>query len=78
MPELVEDEEVVYDFCDEFFRTQAVSDTTYVRAVTKFGEQGVIDMLGVAGYYSMLAMIMNVACTPLPAGTSPPLRALAQ
>jgi 4-carboxymuconolactone decarboxylase len=41
----------------------------------KFGERGVIDMLGVAGYYSMLAMIMNVARTPLPDGASPPLRA---
>ena len=72
---MAEDEEVVYDFCDELFRTQGVSDTTYTRAVTKFGEQGVIDMLGVAGYYSMLAMIMNVARTPLPDGASPPLRA---
>ncbi len=75
---MAEDEKVVYDFCDELFRTQAVSDTIYARAVAKFGEQGVIDMLGVAGYYSMLAMIMNVARTPLPDGANPPLRALPQ
>jgi hypothetical protein len=31
-----------------------------------------------AGYYSMLAMIMNVARTPLPDGASPPLRAFPQ
>lgn len=72
---MAEDEEVAYDFLDELFRTQGVSDTAYSRAVTKFGEQGVIDMLGVAGYYSMLAMIMNVARTPVPDGASPPLRA---
>jgi 4-carboxymuconolactone decarboxylase len=72
---MAEDEEVVYDFCDELFRTQGVSDTTYARAVTKLREQGVIDMLGVAGYYSMLAMIMNVARTPLPDGAMPPLKA---
>ena len=72
---MAEDEEVAYAFLDELFRTQGVGDTTYARAVTKFGEQGVIDMLGVAGYYSMLAMIMNVARTPLPDGASPPLRA---
>ena len=71
---MAEDEEVVYDFCNELFLTQGVSDTTYAGAVMKFGEQGVIDMLGVAGYYSMLAMIMNVARTPLPDGASPPLR----
>jgi len=73
---MAEDEEVAYDFLDELFRTREVGDTAYARAVTKFGEQGVIDMLGVTGYYSMLAMIMNVARTPLPDGASPPLRAL--
>ena len=72
---MAEDEEIVYDFCDELFRTQGVSDATYGRAVHKFGEQGVIDMLGVAGYYTMLAMIMNVSRTPLPDGTKPPLMA---
>ena len=75
---MAEDEEAVYDFCNELFLNQGVSDTTYAGAVTKFGEQGVIDMLGVAGYYSMLAMIMNVARTPLPDGASPPLRAFPQ
>ena len=72
---MAENEEIVYDFCNELFRNRSVSDITYGRAVTRFGEQGVIDMLGVAGYYSMLAMIMNVARTPLPDGASPPLRA---
>jgi 4-carboxymuconolactone decarboxylase len=57
----------------ELRRTQSVSDATYARTVQKFGEQGVIDMVGVTGYYSMLAMIMNVARTPLPAGKNPPL-----
>jgi 4-carboxymuconolactone decarboxylase len=72
---MAEDEAVAYDFCDELFRTRGVSDTTYARAVAKFGEQGVIDMLGVTGYYSMLAMVMNVARTPIPDGASMPLRA---
>jgi 4-carboxymuconolactone decarboxylase len=72
---MAEDEEVVYAFLDELFRTQGASDTTYARAVSKFGERGVIDMLGVTGYYSMLAMIMNVTRTPLPDGASPPLGA---
>jgi 4-carboxymuconolactone decarboxylase len=67
------DEEIVYDFCDELFRTQGVSDATYQRAVNKFGEQGVIDMLGVNGYYTMLAMVLNVARTPLPDNKPAPL-----
>ena len=70
---LAEDEEIVYDFCTELHRTQSVSDATYTRAVGRFGEQGVIDMTGLTGYYTVLAMIMNVARTPLPEGAKPPL-----
>jgi 4-carboxymuconolactone decarboxylase len=51
-----------------------VSDATYARALEAFGEQGVIDLIGVSGYYSMLAMMMNVARTPPPAGMAEPLK----
>jgi 4-carboxymuconolactone decarboxylase len=67
------DEEIVHDFCAELFRQQGVSDATYKRAVNRFGEQGVIDITGLCGYYSLLGMILNVARTPLPAGKTPPL-----
>ena len=52
-----------------------MSDATYARAVKRFGEQGVIDMTGLTGYYTVLAMIMNVARTPLPDGAKAPLTA---
>jgi 4-carboxymuconolactone decarboxylase len=70
------DEEAVYALFDEVQRTQSVSDATYARAVSAVGEQGVMDVLGIAGYYSMLAMVMNTARTPLPAGVTPPLKTL--
>src|ERR1700704_3456179 len=59
-----EDEEVAYDFCEELLRNKGVSETTYRRAVVRFGENGVIDMLGVAGYFTTMSMIMNVAHSP--------------
>jgi 4-carboxymuconolactone decarboxylase len=65
------DEEVAYDFCTELRQNQSVSDASFARAVSRFGEQGVIDMVGLTGYYSMLAMIMNVARTPMPEGKTP-------
>ena len=58
----------VYAFFTELNRKQAVSDATYARAVAELGEPGVIDLIGVIGYYSTLAMILNVARTPLPEG----------
>jgi 4-carboxymuconolactone decarboxylase len=68
-----EDEEIVYEFSTELHRNRSVSDATYQRAVAKFGEQGVMDMLGVNGYYTFLAMVLNTARTPLPKGASPAL-----
>lgn len=70
------DEEVVYSVCDELQRTRTVSDATYARAVAELGEQGVIDTTAVAGYYTLLAMVMNTARTALPEGATPPLAPL--
>lgn len=57
------DEATIYDFLDELVRTRNVSDATYKRTVAMFGEKGVIDLLGIHGYYSLLAMILNVTHT---------------
>jgi len=66
--------ETAYDLCEELFRTHGLSDTTYARVVDSFGEQGLIDLLGVAGYFTALSMVMNVAHSPRPANSSvPPL-----
>jgi 4-carboxymuconolactone decarboxylase len=73
---MAEDEEIVYNLCTELHRNHAVSDVTYQRAVAKFGEQGVIDVVGIQGYYTLLAMVMNTARTPLPAGRTPALPTL--
>ena len=69
--EMAEDEDVLYTFCDELHRNQSISDATYARAVATFGEQGVIDIVGISGYYTLLAMVLNTARTPVPAGHTP-------
>ncbi len=60
------DEEIAYDFCDELFRTHGVSERTYRRAVARLGEQGVVDLVGLVGYFTTVSMMMNVAHTPPP------------
>ncbi len=74
-PERMSSEEsIVYEFATELLRLQNVSDETYAKAVDRFGEHGVIDMIGVAGYYSFLSMMMNTARTAVPADSEvPPL-----
>lgn len=71
-----DDEAIVYRFCKELHETKTVSDATFKAAVEKFGENGVIDLIGVTGYYTMLAMVLNVAQQPLPGGVAPPLKPL--
>lgn len=73
---MTDDEEIIYQFCKELHETKAVSDPTFKAAVDKFGERGVIDLIGLTGYYTMLAMVLNVAQQPLPNGVPPPLPAL--
>lgn len=69
---MTEEEETLYDFCEELRRNQSVSDPTYARMVARFGEQGVIDTTGIVGYYTMLAMVMNTARTAVPSGGAAP------
>ncbi len=71
---LADDEEPVYNFIAELLQNKSVSDPTYARMVAKFGEQGVVDAAATVGYYSTLAMIMNVARSPAqPNSTAPKL-----
>jgi 4-carboxymuconolactone decarboxylase len=70
---MADDEDTLYTLWDELHRNQSVSDATYARAVATFGEAGVIDTLGIIGYYTMLAMVMNTTRTPLAAGATPAL-----
>lgn len=73
---MLEDEAVVYDFCNELLGERKVSDATYRRALEKFGERGVIDLIAVSGYYVLVSMTLNVDRTPVPGDGKPPLREL--
>ncbi|HEY1226393.1 MAG TPA: carboxymuconolactone decarboxylase family protein [Ramlibacter sp.] len=70
---MLADEEVVVDFCLELHRDKRVSDRVYKEALALFGEQGVVDLMGVNGYYTFLAMVMNTAQTEAPASSAEPL-----
>jgi 4-carboxymuconolactone decarboxylase len=72
------EEALLYDFHDELSRTQAVSDATYARMVSMFGEKGVVDTVGIVGYYTMLAMMLNTAHTPVPDNGIAPLPPLSR
>ena len=62
-----QDEALVLDFSTELHRDRGVNDDTWRAAVLRFGEQGVVDLIGINGYYAFLAMGMNGARTEGPA-----------
>ena len=73
---ITEDEAIVHDFCHELLHTTQVSDENFARVVKRFGEQGVIDLVGAVGYYSMVSMVLNVDRVQLPEGVAPLLKPL--
>ena len=68
------DEAVVYDFSQELHEKQGVSDANFKRALDRFGERGVFDLIAVNGFYSLVSMCLNVDRTPLPEGVPVPLK----
>ena len=70
---MTEDEEILYDLCVELHRTRSVSDATYERALTAFGQEGIVEAVAIEGYYALLAMVMYTARTPLPEDSTPAL-----
>ena len=65
---LPRDEEVALDFSRELLHTNGCSDATYADALQCFGEQGVVELTSLVGYFVMVCWVMNVARTPaLPA-----------
>ena len=57
---------------DRGHREHFVGDALFERAKATFGEQGVVDLIGVSGYYTLVSMVLNVAEIPLPAGVPSP------
>ena len=60
------DEEIVYDYALELLKNKQVSTATFERAKARFGARGVVDMTGIVGYYTFLAMQLNAAQYPQP------------
>ena len=77
--QLPPDEEVALDFTRELLHTHGTSDLTYQSALATFGEQGVVELASLVGYFVMVSWLMNAAHTPAQAGAQgAPLSAFPQ
>jgi 4-carboxymuconolactone decarboxylase len=74
-PEKMQDDEaIVWEFTTQLRRDHAVDDETYAKALEKFGEQGLMDLIAVNGYYDVVSMTLNVARVMPPAGEEMPFK----
>jgi len=69
----LEDEILIYDFVTELLEQRTVSQVTYDRAQVMLGDRGVVDLVGIVGYYCLVSVTLNVFDMPLPDGEQNPL-----
>ena len=69
-----EDEAVVWEFNTQLRRDHHVDDAIYAKAMDKFGEKGIVDLIVVNGYYDVVSMTLNVARVSPPAGEAMPFK----
>ena len=69
-----DDEALVWEFTTQLRRDHGVNDAIYAKAVEKFGENGVMDLVAVNGYYDVVAMTLNVAHVSPPANAELPFK----
>ena len=74
-PEKMKDDEaLVWEFTTQLRRDHGVNDAIYAKAVEKFGENGVMDLVAVNGYYDVVSMTLNVAHVSPPADAQLPFK----
>ena len=73
---LAVDVSAVFGFCNELLQNRAVSDDVYAATVKRFGEAGVVDLMGTMSYYTLVCMSLNVDQHPLPDDAAPELKPL--
>jgi 4-carboxymuconolactone decarboxylase len=66
------DERIVHDFVKELYGRKRVSDKTYARLHAVLGDQGIIELVGILGYYAMIAMLLDAFRMPVPPGAPIP------
>jgi 4-carboxymuconolactone decarboxylase len=74
LPALRADETTVVDFVSQLLVHHHVSDEVFAQAVALFERRGVVELVGIAGYYTLVAMTLNAFEVPIPEGENSPVR----
>lgn len=67
-----EDAKIVYRFVTELTGTRRVSEAAYARTKALLGEQGLVELIALVGYYSLISGLLNTFEVAVPDGETPP------
>jgi 4-carboxymuconolactone decarboxylase len=67
-----DDEALVYRICTELFETQRLADASFTDAVATLGETGLVEVIAIIGYYTLIGNTLNVFQVSVPEGTTSP------
>jgi 4-carboxymuconolactone decarboxylase len=73
-----DDEAALYDLAMALYRDKKVSDPVYKAALEKFGERGIMDIIGIIGYYDLVSMTLITMQAAAPNDSVPPLPVLSK
>jgi 4-carboxymuconolactone decarboxylase len=65
------DERAIFDFVQELYKKRRVSERSYQRVQGFLGDKGIVELVGILGYYTGVSMVLNVFNVPLPEGATP-------
>ena len=65
------DERAIFNFIQELFKKRRVSDRNYKRVQAILGDKGMVELVGILGYYTSVSLVLNVFNVPLPEGATP-------
>ena len=68
------DEMAIYAFVRELYARRRVSDATYAKVQKILGDEGIVELVGILGYYVLISMTLNVFRMPVPEGVPVPFR----
>ena len=66
------DEALIYRICTELFDTRRLSDETFNKAVAALGERGLVEIIAIIGYYTLIGNTLNVFAVAVPDEATPP------
>jgi 4-carboxymuconolactone decarboxylase len=65
-------ESIVYRFAQELLEQQRVSEQCYAQAIDLLGEAGIVELVALLGYYTLVSMLLNTFEVSVPEGETKP------